>query len=115
FKLTFPLQHFFFFQAEDGIRDFHVTGVQTCALPIWDHVGPSDRPDGPTCVSSCAITRKYCCVPLDPSQSKRDTVAHSPYRYNHCKFCVTRRVCCTERRRGRKPDVERGRFDSARR
>src|SRR5690606_40414715 len=27
---------FFFFQAEDGIRDFHVTGVQTCALPILD-------------------------------------------------------------------------------
>src|SRR5690606_6227101 len=25
---------FFFFQAEVGIRDFHVTGVQTCALPI---------------------------------------------------------------------------------
>src|SRR5690606_7309126 len=25
----------FFFQAEDGIRDFHVTGVQTCALPIY--------------------------------------------------------------------------------
>src|SRR5690606_39758423 len=29
---------FFFFQAEDGIRDFHVTGVQTCALPIYDHL-----------------------------------------------------------------------------
>src|SRR5207302_5308843 len=28
----------FFFQAEDGIRDFHVTGVQTCALPIWVHL-----------------------------------------------------------------------------
>ena len=27
---------FFFFQAEDGIRDWSVTGVQTCALPIWD-------------------------------------------------------------------------------
>src|SRR5690606_40195002 len=26
---------YFFFQAEDGIRDFHVTGVQTCALPIF--------------------------------------------------------------------------------
>src|SRR5439155_21170001 len=26
---------FFFFQAEDGIRDGHVTGVQTCALPIY--------------------------------------------------------------------------------
>src|SRR5215467_15578685 len=27
--------NFFFFQAEDGIRDYKVTGVQTCALPIW--------------------------------------------------------------------------------
>src|SRR5690554_7898694 len=27
---------FFFFQAEDGIRDADVTGVQTCALPIYD-------------------------------------------------------------------------------
>src|SRR5256885_5328205 len=27
---------FFFFQAEDGIRDYKVTGVQTCALPILD-------------------------------------------------------------------------------
>src|SRR5256885_11596758 len=28
------LYSFFFFQAEDGIRDYKVTGVQTCALPI---------------------------------------------------------------------------------
>src|SRR2546426_9081612 len=28
---------FFFFQAEDGIRDYKVTGVQTCALPICPH------------------------------------------------------------------------------
>src|SRR5439155_2634233 len=27
----------FFFQAEDGIRAGHVTGVQTCALPIFNH------------------------------------------------------------------------------
>src|SRR6266511_3769607 len=34
-KETFCSFYFFyFFQAEDGIRDFHVTGVQTCALPI---------------------------------------------------------------------------------
>src|SRR5688500_20391773 len=34
----------FFFQAEDGIRDYKVTGVQTCALPI--------SPDGrPRCAS----------------------------------------------------------------
>src|SRR5690606_40277531 len=31
---------YFFFQAEDGIRDFHVTGVQTCALPISPDAGP---------------------------------------------------------------------------
>src|SRR5436309_13908463 len=30
----------FFFQAEDGIRDFHVTGVQTCALPISRELHP---------------------------------------------------------------------------
>src|SRR5256885_7746391 len=30
---------FFFFQAEDGIRDYKVTGVQTCALPIYRALG----------------------------------------------------------------------------
>src|SRR5207253_1153747 len=30
------IQLLFFFQAEDGIRDGHVTGVQTCALPIYN-------------------------------------------------------------------------------
>src|SRR2546429_2747608 len=31
---------FFFFQAEDGIRDVAVTGVQTCALPILGRISP---------------------------------------------------------------------------
>src|SRR2546426_12385247 len=31
--------NFFFFQAEDGIRDYKVTGVQTCALPISPRLG----------------------------------------------------------------------------
>src|SRR5690606_40891079 len=35
-NITYFVTHFFF-QAEDGIRDFHVTGVQTCALPILFH------------------------------------------------------------------------------
>src|SRR5256885_3296819 len=38
-KLAWKIDHtryfFFFFQAEDGIRDYKVTGVQTCALPIY--------------------------------------------------------------------------------
>src|SRR5256885_5711328 len=38
---------FFFFQAEDGIRDYKVTGVQTCALPI----SGTPAADGPRAVS----------------------------------------------------------------
>src|SRR6266849_10766088 len=40
---------FFFFQAEDGIRDPLVTGVQTCALPIWASV-------------DCAAAKTRCAV-----------------------------------------------------
>src|SRR5688500_19184236 len=36
---------YFFFQAEDGIRDYKVTGVQTCALPISER--DSRSPVGP--------------------------------------------------------------------
>src|SRR5947209_19323295 len=36
----------FFFQAEDGIRDIGVTGVQTCALPISSDFVPSPCPAG---------------------------------------------------------------------
>src|SRR5690625_5380968 len=45
--------YFFYFQARDGIREGHVTGVRTCALPISvaDWRPPADRsaavPDGP--------------------------------------------------------------------
>src|SRR5699024_11990631 len=35
---------FFFFQAEDGIRDRNVTGVQTCALPISGALQPQGHP-----------------------------------------------------------------------
>src|SRR2546425_8790657 len=45
---------FFFFQAEDGIRDKLVTGVQTCALPIYRHrrgdAGPDSGAPGGRCV-----------------------------------------------------------------
>src|SRR5690349_24220615 len=36
-KFVYIFLFFFFFQAEDGIRDLYVTGVQTCALPIYAH------------------------------------------------------------------------------
>src|SRR5256885_2444672 len=44
---------FFFFQAEDGIRDYKVTGVQTCALPICGmHASVSDIGDNGNVVGS---------------------------------------------------------------
>src|SRR3989441_10770509 len=45
--------YFFFFQAEDGIRDKLVTGVQTCALPISSRApaGPSSPPSHPSSAS----------------------------------------------------------------
>src|SRR5436309_6892626 len=42
------MEIFFFFQAEDGIRDFHVTGVQTCALPIFGFNEPFSPRHGRT-------------------------------------------------------------------
>src|SRR2546421_5524865 len=47
------LSLFFFFQAEDGIRDLIVTGVQTCALPILKTTRNSAKP-----LSAEAIARR---------------------------------------------------------
>src|SRR5690349_732565 len=41
------ISNIFFFQAEDGIRDLYVTGVQTCALPIFHRGRPRQGPQRP--------------------------------------------------------------------
>src|SRR5438309_2631863 len=62
----------FFFQAEDGIRDGTVTGVQTCALPIWAKARRSRRRSRAT---SCGPICRRPCPPLPsppvPSSSPR--------------------------------------------
>src|SRR5256885_8346270 len=45
---------FFFFQAEDGIRDYKVTGVQTCALPIL-----LDAPAGPPLTGASSMSAPF--------------------------------------------------------
>src|SRR5690554_8171267 len=51
---------FFFFQAEDGIRDADVTGVQTCALPILPKL-PSLKPrKWPPLAPRFCIRQRYC-------------------------------------------------------
>src|SRR5256885_5829819 len=47
----------FFFQAEDGIRDYKVTGVQTCALPIFKRVLETGRADLKKLAEGMAPTR----------------------------------------------------------
>src|SRR5207253_6072600 len=51
----------FFFQAEDGIRDGHVTGVQTCALPIFFYLQEY------FCFSSWRLTNSF----IDPNRNFR--------------------------------------------
>src|SRR2546429_2977060 len=53
---------FFFFQAEDGIRDVAVTGVQTCALPISSG-GSHEQP------SADRRSRKRSALPLLPGHA----------------------------------------------
>src|SRR2546426_4348783 len=62
---------FFFFQAEDGIRDYKVTGVQTCALPISETVAFSTAEGGVLC-AKCAGPQPPTKL---PPQAYRDLVA----------------------------------------
>src|SRR5690606_39797466 len=56
----------FFFQAEDGIRDFHVTGVQTCALPISRGIRCCTRTAA--CLDETPHGLKPPFLPLSPRQ-----------------------------------------------
>src|SRR5690606_40265044 len=74
---------YFFFQAEDGIRCFHVTGVQTCALPIYKNLNHPRYPKQDVfmslaeklCLSAAALffitglltgVWKYACMARSP-------------------------------------------------
>src|SRR5256885_7497786 len=65
---------FFFFQAEDGIRDYKVTGVQTCALPICARGQPvqDDRGAG-RARGGAAAGRTQPMSPADLSYRRRQT------------------------------------------
>src|SRR6202165_5969222 len=70
---------FFFFQAEDGIRDCWVTGVQTCALPI------SSRRRHTNCWVTGVQT---CALPID-RKSTRLNSSHPTISY--AVFCLDRK------------------------
>src|SRR5258707_363609 len=65
---------FFFFQAEDGIRDIGVTGVQTCALPIWRQQEERKRREESLLEGhwlTCCPTFRSSPVPLPPDETRR--------------------------------------------
>src|SRR5690606_39808147 len=101
--------------AEDGIRDFHVTGVQTCALPIssvpgvfaaGDMARRSSLPGPAAAVIAAAASGTMAAAALD-----QDLVAaqfglpalHAPERA--AVPAETGRAACRERRGGRAGDV----------
>src|SRR3712207_6967013 len=63
---------FFFFQAEDGIRDIGVTGVQTCALPIFFNIFVTIFQSFNSCILCCCRSTHYCILMY---------LFHSIYKY----------------------------------
>src|SRR5256885_8479936 len=69
---------FFFFQAEDGIRDYKVTGVQTCALPICPHndgtlpAGPVSPPGGASTPAPVASAVRRSALPRRRRSSRSE-------------------------------------------
>src|SRR5215211_8197796 len=67
---------FFFFQAEDGIRDHCVTGVQTCALPIWSqHASTTSSVRSP---ASARIVAGSCGDARSSSRPRHEPAQHQP-------------------------------------
>src|SRR5699024_6746996 len=90
FLFTFVrLFYFFFFQAEDGIRDRNVTGVQTCALPIFFGSGGG-------CGVSGSSTSGDCAAGLPGMIGESDDMA-CPHRWGDC--CPRAQGICESGRR----------------
>src|SRR5438309_6305815 len=102
--IIFIVEELFFFQAEDGIRDGTVTGVQTCALPIWFCAVPRSRPTN--LVGKCSdfvMASKDCCRPvISPSStaSARRTSRSEERRVG--KECRSRGVSYDQKKKNEK-------------
>src|SRR5439155_8898571 len=97
----------FFFQAEDGIRDGHVTGVQTCALPISRSTRSPARP-----ITSCRASpwsqERLVARLISPSRFGPIGTPTAPRR--HAVYRSGRSSLLTEDRRGTVPSSWRGPF-----
>src|ERR1022692_1448562 len=126
---------FFFFQAEDGIRDYKVTGVQTCALPIYIAISselalPSKGEIGSGTMTKRIATRRmsgvestkqsYVAAPAAPAADASafavieydDSTGHKTYRMTKDEIVVGRggRDYWTDIKLETLPDVSREHF-----
>src|SRR5215208_3496516 len=89
---------FFFFQAEDGIRDGHVTGVQTCALPIcirvFTPVSTTITPSGWS-MTQHQIGSGSVHAPPSAVLSKRNAPPPSPLRWRSLIATIPVCTACT--------------------
>src|SRR5437762_11382676 len=109
---------FFFFQAEDGIRDTSVTGVQTCALPIFLHrllVDAQDACELDENVNACSVeerqhvTRRALQKHVGCGQNLATYVALASHlqdrkstRLNSSHRCISYAVFCLKKKKKKK-------------
>src|SRR2546422_7840024 len=91
---------FFFFQAEDGIRDVAVTGVQTCALPISHALARADREaqalvrrmTAPRIREGDAVELHGRHEPSAPDGDRKSTRLNSSHGYiSYAVFCLKKK------------------------
>src|SRR5256885_2711016 len=101
---------FFFFQAEDGIRDYKVTGVQTCALPIspsaceapgWPHPAPGFR----VAACSCGARRSWPQVEMSHSVGRSFPTDRKSTRLNSSHLVISYAVFCLKKKKESFPGV----------
>src|SRR5260370_16177934 len=94
FANTMGTTSVFFFQAEDGIRDSSVTGVQTCALPISVAMRLRNRVIADLLDSEAAMTRFLNLIATEPE------IARIPIMVDSSKWTVLEAGGLEERRVG---------------
>src|SRR5699024_11871072 len=108
----FVLFLFFFFQAEDGIRDRNVTGVQTCALPISGSARCRSQMSSPAwryqkipgvssplrCQGVCAAVRRLHAPCAAPSGSHTPPGDRKSTRLNSSHVSISYAVFCLKKK-----------------
>src|SRR2546421_9718651 len=95
-RLCYPFFVFFFFQAEDGIRDLIVTGVQTCALPISARTWPQP-PARLAAPQPPAVPHRPCNSAHPPWLRPTSSLQHPSYRPHERPVTQIGRASCRER------------------